>query len=277
MLVTNALPKEIQRYGIIDGVWICSFNDVRELSLVLRYGLLKLQQVAVTNVGKDTKMEMLYKYLTSEEFKNLFESIITGFKSIQDSHHNEKLKMQRLWKEREKVLEQILSNSVEFYGSLKGIAGASIQDIQLLEVDSQLKQASWYKYARLMKIKRRRQRKFKVKYNEGIRASSPNEKWHADITEIQTADGKTAFIYLVVDNFSRYITSWRVYHKICARVRIDTFGETIINADLKPKAVTQLIVDGGTENNNKKVHTFLDKYPVEKVIALKDILKSNSP
>ncbi len=142
VLVTNALPKDIERYGIIDGVWICSFNDVRELSLVLRYGLLKLQQVAIANIGKDTKMEMLYKYLTSDEFKNVFESIIEGFKAIQDSHQNEKLKTQRLWKEREKLLEQILSNSVEFYGSLKGIAGASIQDIKLLELDYQLPKAS---------------------------------------------------------------------------------------------------------------------------------------
>jgi putative transposase len=135
---------------------------------------------------------------------------------------------------------------------------------------------TWYKYARLMKIKRRRQRKFRVKYNEGIRATAPNEKWHADITELQMADGKTAFIYLVVDNFSRYITSWRVSNKICAKLRIETFEETIINAKLKPKAVAELIVDGGTENNNKKVETFLDKYPVTKIIALKDILKSNS-
>ena len=58
VLVTAALPKDIERYGIVDGVWVCSFNDVRELSLVLRYGLLKLQQVAITKIGKETKMEM---------------------------------------------------------------------------------------------------------------------------------------------------------------------------------------------------------------------------
>ena len=135
VLVTNALPKNIERYGIVDGVWVCGFNDVRELSLVLRYGLLKLQQVAIQNVGKETKMEMLYKYLTSDDFKNVFESILNGFKAIQESHQNEKLRMQRLWKEREKVLEQVLANSVEFYGSLKGIAGASIHEIPLLELE----------------------------------------------------------------------------------------------------------------------------------------------
>ena len=134
VLVTNALPKGIQRYGIIDGVWVCSFIDVKELSLVLRYGLLKLQSVAITQQGKETKMEALYKYLTSDDFKSVFESILEGFKSIQDSHHSEKLRMQRFWKEREKVLEKVLSNSIEFYGSIKGIAGAAVPEIQMLDL-----------------------------------------------------------------------------------------------------------------------------------------------
>jgi hypothetical protein len=133
VLVTNALPKNIQRYGVIDGVWVCSFNDVKELSLVLRYGLLKLQSLAITQQGKESKMELLYGYLTSDEFKNVFESILEGFKTIQDSHQSEKLKMQRLWKEREKVLERVLSNSIDFYGSIKGIAGAAIKEIPMLE------------------------------------------------------------------------------------------------------------------------------------------------
>jgi len=133
VLVTNALPKDIQRYGIIDGVWVCSFNDVKELSLVLRYGLLKIQSLAITQHGRESKMELLYNYLTSEEFKNVFESILEGFKLIQDSHHGEKLKMQRVWKEREKVLERVLLNSVEFYSSLRGIAGSAICEIKMLE------------------------------------------------------------------------------------------------------------------------------------------------
>ncbi|MBI4929347.1 MAG: transposase [Bacteroidetes bacterium] len=139
---------------------------------------------------------------------------------------------------------------------------------------------TWYKYARLMKIKRKRHRKIKRRYAEGIRASAPNEKWHADITELKTADGNTSYIYLVVDNYSRYITSWRVADKVCAKIRLETFAETIDRAEIKPaprkKKKVELIVDGGTENNNKKVETFMEKYPVEKLVALKDILKSNS-
>ncbi|MBI4931609.1 MAG: DDE-type integrase/transposase/recombinase [Bacteroidetes bacterium] len=139
---------------------------------------------------------------------------------------------------------------------------------------------TWYKYARLMKIKRKRHRKIHRKYAEGIRANAPNEKWHADITELQTADGNISYIYLVIDNYSRYITSWRVADRVCAKLRLDTFAETIEKAGIKPikrkKNKTELIVDGGTENNNKKVETFIEKYPVKKLIALKHILKSNA-
>lgn len=133
VIVTQALPEGIEKYGIIDDVWVCSLRDIKELSLVLRYGLLKVKQVAVTQQGKESKMELLYNYLTSSEFKGVFESIIEGFKTIQDSHQSEKLKMQRLWKQREKQLEQVLASSVEFYGSIKGIAGDSIQEIKMLD------------------------------------------------------------------------------------------------------------------------------------------------
>jgi putative transposase len=139
---------------------------------------------------------------------------------------------------------------------------------------------TWYKYSKLMQIKRKRKRKFIRKYEEGIRATAPNEKWHADITEIKTEDGKISYLYLVVDNFSRYITSWRIADRICGKIRLETFVETINNAGIKEKVsdeiISSIIVDGGTENNNKQVESFIEKYPVEKLIALKDIMKSNS-
>ncbi len=76
---------------------------------------------------------MLYNYLTSQEFGGQFGAIIEGFKALQENYADEKLKMQKVWKEREKQLEKILSSAVNFYGSIKGIAGASIPDIQMLE------------------------------------------------------------------------------------------------------------------------------------------------
>lgn len=134
VLVTQTLPNDIKRYGIVDNVWVCDFSSVKELSLALRFGLLRLQSVATAQQGKTTKMELLYTYLTSDEFKNLFESIFQGFRTIQDSHNSEKLKLQRLWREREKTLEQVISQSAEFYGAIKGISAGAISGIPSLEL-----------------------------------------------------------------------------------------------------------------------------------------------
>lgn len=134
VIVTEVMPVDSEfKYFYKDGVWICSFSEIKGFSLVLRQGLLQIQAVTITQQGKETKMELLYDFLTSQEFRGQFEAIIEGFKSLQDSYSDEKLKMQKIWKEREKQLEKILSNAVNFYGSLKGIAGASIPDIKMLE------------------------------------------------------------------------------------------------------------------------------------------------
>lgn len=133
VLVSETLPAGAEKFSFKDGIWLCSFNEMKGLSMVLRYGLLQVHSVALTQQDRGTKMEMLYSYLTSNEFRAQFEAIIEGFKSLQDSYHDEKLKMQKIWKEREKQFEKILGNAVNFYGSLRGIAGTSIPQIKMLE------------------------------------------------------------------------------------------------------------------------------------------------
>lgn len=133
VLVTETMPDGQDKFFFKDGIWVCSLWEVKGLSLVLRHGLIQVHTISATQQGKETKMELLYNYLTSQEFSGQFGAIIEGFRSLQANYADEKLKMQKIWKEREKQLEKILSNSVGFYGSIKGIAGASIPDIKMLE------------------------------------------------------------------------------------------------------------------------------------------------
>jgi len=133
VLVTEAMPEDENKFFLKDGVWICSFFEIKGLSLVLRHGLLQLHSLSITQQGKETKMGMLYNFLTSQEFKGQFEAIIEGFVELQKGYQDEKLKLQKIWKEREKQLEKILTNVAQFYGAIKGIAGASIPEIKMLE------------------------------------------------------------------------------------------------------------------------------------------------
>jgi len=130
VIVSEALPEEIDHIGQINGVWVCSFNDFKGLAIVLRDSLLRVSEAFSSQTNKGEKMQMLYDYLTSNEFKLQVGAIIEGFTSLQVSYHKEKRAMERIWKEREKQLEKVLLNTNHFIGSVKGIAGTSIPELK---------------------------------------------------------------------------------------------------------------------------------------------------
>lgn len=134
VLVTEVLPKDMERFGIKDGVYICTFQEFKSLVFVLRQILLKSKEVRATQENKTDKMEMLYHFLTSEEFKMQITGIVDGFQGMKEDIDREKRSMQSMWKRREKQLELVISNTVDMYGSIKGIAGKAIPTISQLEL-----------------------------------------------------------------------------------------------------------------------------------------------
>ncbi|GAB4135647.1 MAG: DUF2130 domain-containing protein [Bacteroidia bacterium] len=133
VIATEAMPKGENRFYFKDGVWVCAFTEAKALSLVLRYSLLQTQNLKITLHGRESKAELLYNFVTSIEFKSQLEAILEGFADLQKGYNKERMQLQKIWKEREKQLEKILSNAIGFYGAMKGIAGASVPDIKMLE------------------------------------------------------------------------------------------------------------------------------------------------
>lgn len=130
IIVTETLPDGMDSIGQKDGVWICSYNNFKGVVLVLRESLTKIHEAYYSQTNKGEKMQMLYDYLTSNEFKLQVGAIIEGFTDLQNSYNQEKRAMERIWKQREKQLEKVLLNTNHFIGSIKGIAGSSIPDLK---------------------------------------------------------------------------------------------------------------------------------------------------
>ena len=101
---------------------------------MLRETVIKVSNAMATQENKGEKMHMLYSYLTSNEFKMVLESILTGFEGMKQSLDRERRAMEKLWKEREKQIEKVLLNTTHFYGSIKGIAGNDVPSLQVLEL-----------------------------------------------------------------------------------------------------------------------------------------------
>ncbi len=135
ILVTQILPRDMEKFGEKDGVWICNFSEVSSVSHLLRSGIIKIYEAQKSQENKGDKMQMLYDYLTGNEFRGQMEAIVEGFVSMKQSITRERIQMEKLWKEREKQLDKVLLSTSGLYGSVKGIAGASVNDIPLLEGD----------------------------------------------------------------------------------------------------------------------------------------------
>ena len=137
VLVTEVLPKELERMEMIEGIWICTYDEFKALSYVLREHLVQLSQFIQSQENKSDKMSILYSYLTSTEFRMQIEAIVEGFTQMKSDLDSEKRAMGRIWKQREKQIQKVLDNTVGMYGSVRGIAGNSIEIIQALELPNQ--------------------------------------------------------------------------------------------------------------------------------------------
>jgi len=134
VLVTEVLPSDFDRMGLKDGIWICTYEEFKGLSKVLREAIIQISNATASQENKGDKMSLLYDFLTGNTFRMQIEAIVEGFTQMQSDLDSEKRAMQRIWKMREKQLEKVITNTIDMHGSIKGIAGNAIQDIKQLNM-----------------------------------------------------------------------------------------------------------------------------------------------
>lgn len=136
VLVTEVLPSDMLRFGEKDGVWICTINEVKSLSLALRQILIKAQSVKIAQENQGEKSAMLYKYFTGTEFVQVVKNIVETYDGMKLQIDKEKKAMLKQWKEREKQVEKAQEGIISMFGSIKGIAGKELIDGGFLELES---------------------------------------------------------------------------------------------------------------------------------------------
>jgi hypothetical protein len=134
VLVTEVMPSDMDRMGLKDGIWICNYDEFKGLCAVLRQSIVQLSTAISTQENKGDKMDMLYTFLTGNTFRMQVEAIVEGFTQMKSDLESEKRSMQRIWKQRDKQIEKVVTNTIDMYGSIKGIAGNAIQSVKALEL-----------------------------------------------------------------------------------------------------------------------------------------------
>ena len=135
ILISVALPEGIKSFGMVEGVWVTDIASSLALASAIREQLIQVNFARNASQGKSEKMEVMFNYLSGDEFRQRVEAIVETFSSMQDQLHKEKRAMERIWKEREKQIQRITTNTIGMYGDVRGIIGSSVQSIPALELE----------------------------------------------------------------------------------------------------------------------------------------------
>jgi hypothetical protein len=134
VLVSMALPKDFPHFAQVDGVWVTEFPLVIGVATALRINLAQAALMKQSSKGKHEKMELLYEYLSSTEFKHRIEGIVEAFRSMQDDLDKERQATERQWAKREKQIQLVVQNVAGMYGDMQGLVGQSLPKIRRLEL-----------------------------------------------------------------------------------------------------------------------------------------------
>lgn len=132
ILVSINKPEWLKSFTYRDGVWITTLESVVPLAFALRFNLISLHHERVSGEGKNEKMEIMYKYLMGQEFRNRVETIVEAFGNLQDEMEREKRWFSAKWSRQEKEIRKVLDSTHGMYGDLQGIIGRSLPEIKTL-------------------------------------------------------------------------------------------------------------------------------------------------
>jgi hypothetical protein len=135
VIVTQVLPKGVETFELIDGVWVTHPRAALPVAAILRQTLLELAMSRQSSEGQQTKTEMVYQYLTGPRFKQRVEAIVEAFSTMQEDLDKERKAILKQWAKREEQIERVMGATVGMYGDLQGIAGKSLQEIAGLELN----------------------------------------------------------------------------------------------------------------------------------------------
>jgi hypothetical protein len=134
VIVTHTLPKGVETFAHVDGIWVTGTRTFVPLAIALRHTLLELSLARQAGEGQQTKMELVYQYLTGHRFRQRVTAIIEKFEEMQSDLVKERTTMTKLWAKREMQIQAVLAATAGMYGDLQGIAGQAIETIDALDI-----------------------------------------------------------------------------------------------------------------------------------------------
>jgi len=130
VIVSQVLPRGIDSFDFVDGVWVTHPQAAIPVAICLRQMLIEVALARQSSEGQKTKAEIVYQYLIGPRFRHRVEAIVEAFSSMQEDLAKEKKAIMKQWAKREAQIAHVMEATVGMYGDLQGIAGRSLQEVE---------------------------------------------------------------------------------------------------------------------------------------------------
>lgn len=136
VIVSVALPKEIESFGRQDDIWITDFSSVTGLATVLRQLLIEVTRQKFISAGQTSMKDLIYEYVTGQEFSMHIKAVVSAFAVMQEDLEKEKRAVALIWKKREKQISTVLTNVAGMKGSIEGLAQKALPEAEVLSLEA---------------------------------------------------------------------------------------------------------------------------------------------
>jgi hypothetical protein len=133
LIISHALPKHIEHFDLVGGVWVAHPRCALAVAVALRQALIELSSSKLVQQGQQTKMEQVYEYLTGTKFRQRVDAVVEKFNDMREDLDKERKFMSRQWAKRETQIIAVVESTVGMVGDLQAIAGKAMPAIESLE------------------------------------------------------------------------------------------------------------------------------------------------
>jgi hypothetical protein len=126
----------VDSFALVEEIWVAHPKVALSVAVALRVSLLEVASARKAAEGQQTKMDMVYRYMTGPGFRHRVQAILEAFSSMKEDLDREKKAITKQWAKREQQITQVMEATVGLYGDLQGIAGKTVVQIDGLEMEA---------------------------------------------------------------------------------------------------------------------------------------------
>jgi hypothetical protein len=129
VIATTTMPKGLEVFGHLDGVYVVEFRHVLPLAQILRRVLIEIAAIRATTKQGAAATEKLLAYITGQQFRNRMVSVMEACVALQNDLDADKRATARRWARSQHHIDAVIQSMGGLFGDLQVLLGDSLPEL----------------------------------------------------------------------------------------------------------------------------------------------------